>query len=594
MEQKQKQEDEHNTHPSAISRRKLLASMGVFGMMTTVGAGGWSAVAGSVTESTYSGHPGNSGHPGAPGHSSDKPGRSRSNDDSSCCACLNITASPYNAVPGGTVDATAAFEQALADAGEGGCIYVPAGDYLVSAGFTISSNYVKLTGTGRLILGNSIWLNGDGFTCSGLRFKAANTTSQIRGIRADTTTAGRKIERITIDNCEFEDFFYATDFRGNATDLVADIAVLNCKSTAPVGKNAGHFQNVFTINTVYCDNKCYHGQNATSYNFFGGNGKIKIIGNYDYNNSYGSCEIENCPNAEVIVSANNFDKKLWIDDSSTVVIDGNIVKELIFVTVQDNDCDRLVISNNITGRIFLSSFGTYRAGKIKNADISHNQMIGPGSWGIFVSGAYTERCRVKDNRISASVFTQGSIGVGRAAGLDLDIVDNDINGPVLFSSSGGSIRFYGNRNYTLTGNTDSAVMEKLYHSSGSSLQVADVKFIRSQQIVVPASSTGAVTFELTSIAANAGKCSRVTFTSKLGTTSAVVDSCEQRVLITNQAGSTQISAGSLQSVLGNAASNFTTAFALGGGGTGLQVQLTNPNSQSLAVRIAIEEYEQVT
>ncbi|WP_176706251.1 glycosyl hydrolase family 28-related protein [Paenibacillus hemerocallicola] len=566
-------EDRPGTAP--VSRRKLLASIGALGVMTAVGAGGWKASAGTVSESVYSG----------PGCVPDTA--------TACCPFIDITAAPYNAQPGGAVDNSAAFQQALIDAGEGGCIYVPAGDYLIQTGFTVSSSHVTLTGTGRLIAGGAIYVNADAFTCSGLRFKALNTTSQLRAIRAETGNVNRPISRITIEKCEFEDFFYATDFRGTGTYPVSDIAVYNCKSTAPAGKNAGHFQNVNTMNTYYAGNSCYNGQNATSYNFFGGNGKIKLIGNYDFNNSYGSCEIENCPGAEVMISSNNFDKQLWIDDSSTVVIDGNIVKERIFVTVQDNDCDRLVISNNITGRIYVSDFGTYRAGKVKNADICHNQIIGPGSWGIFVSGKYTERCRIKDNYIASSVFAQGSIGVGRAAGLDMEIVDNRINGPVVFSSTGGSIRLYGNLDYTLSGNHETSAMEKLFRSSGATLDVADVGFVRSKQIAVPASGTNSALFVLAPTSAETGRLVKVTFSSRQQGVSGAFDACEQKVLIAGSAGGATVASGPLQKVLANAATDFTTGFSLDGGGTGLTIQIANPNPEAISVRIHLEQYEAV-
>lgn len=376
---------EHNLdpHPDPMtnrswSRRKLLTSFGMIGAFT-VAAGTGAASALSVTEAVYSPR-GQDGPPFGDGLKSH--------------SWIDITQPPYNARPGGEFDNSSIFQAAIDDAGdEGREIYIPPGDYLVQSGFTINKDNITLTGSGRLILGKLISLLGNSFRCSGLKFKALNTTSQIRCIQAQTSLIGRSIERIAITHCEFENFFYSTNFYGTEQFPVKDIVVTNCHSVAPIGKNAGRFQNICTYNTYYGANACYHGQNATSYNFFGGNGKIKIIGNYDYNNSYGSCEIENSPGAEVMIVSNNFDQQIWIDDSSTVIIDGNITPR-IFITVQDNDCENVIVSNNIVDRIYVDKFSTYRSGKVKNLEISHNEVAGPGGWGIFIRGTYATSCRI--------------------------------------------------------------------------------------------------------------------------------------------------------------------------------------------------------
>lgn len=215
--------------PQLPSRRKLLASIGLAGAgacMTVVGAYG--ANASAVVESVYS---------------RTGPGNAPKPHPWKLSSWIDISQPPYNARPDGTYDNSAIFQQAVNDAAsEGGKIYVPAGDYLVGNGFVIDKDYLTLEGTGRLVLGRHISLLADGFRCSGLRFKALNTTSQIRGIQAETALIGRSIGRITIQNCEFEHFFYATNFRGTETYPIRDVVVEGCRSTAPVGINAGHFQ----------------------------------------------------------------------------------------------------------------------------------------------------------------------------------------------------------------------------------------------------------------------------------------------------------------------------------------------------------------
>ncbi|MEF3306152.1 glycosyl hydrolase family 28-related protein [Paenibacillus sp. GYB003] len=569
--------EQHPMTERPLSRRKLLASLGMIGAgayMTAVGARG--ANAASVAETVYS----PSG--GAPFPHQRQPG-----------SWIDITQPPYNAKPGGSFDNSAVFQKAVDDASnDGGKIYVPAGDYLLQSGFTINKERLTLEGTGRLLLGRHISLVAGGFRCSGLRFKAVDATSQIRCIQAESALIGASIERITIENCEFEDFFYATNFRGTEQYPIKDIVVTGCRSTAPAMTNAGHFQNICTFNTYYGGNACYNGQNATSYNFFGGNGKIKIVGNYDSNNSYGSCEIENSPGAEVVISSNNFDKQLWIDDSSTVIIEGNIVKERIFVTVQDNDCKNVIISGNIADRIYVDKFSTYRAGKVKHLEICHNELTGPGGWGIFIRGTYAETCRIVDNRI-ASGFTSGSIGIVRGPELDLDISGNDVNGLILFSGSGGSIRVYANRNYTLSGKNDAPVLERLFQSSGASLNAADVKFVQSQTIRMAAGAPGTAVFAIDPVAAGSGKVVKLTYTACVQQAALVFDAAEQSIIIAGGGGAASVTAGGLSKVSGNAASAFGTAFRLNAEMTELRVVVTNQGAGPMTVGISCMEHAAV-
>jgi len=572
---KDRHKDEHGelletgqTLQRPMSRRKLLATIGAIGagtVLTTVGAKDPVAVWAAA--------------PVPP------PFRSAS--------WINIAEPPYNARPGGSFDNSAIFQKAVNDAPEDGCvIYVPAGDYLVESGFTINKECITFAGTGRLLLGRDITLLAGRFRCSGLRFKALDNGNNIRGFLADTAVAGKTIERITVENCEFEDFFYATHFRGTAQYPVKDIFVTNCKSTAPVGRNAGHFQNVYTYNTYYSGNACYNGQNATSYNFFNGNGKIKIIGNYDFNNAYGSCEIENSPGAEVIIASNNFDKQLWIDDSSRVIIVGNIIKERIFITVQDNDCEHVIISNNITDRIYMDKFSTYRAGKVKNLEICHNELTGPGTWGVFIRGTYAEACRIVDNRIAPG-FENGSIGIVRDPGLDLEISRNEVNGRIFFSSSGGSVRVYGNRNYTLGGTVEASALERLFQSSGASLNVADVKFVQSQTVRVEAGAASSAVFALDPVAAGSGKVVKLTYTACAQHPSPAFDAAEQSIIIANVSGSASISAGPFSKVAGHPAITFTADYRLDAEMKELNVTVANRGAAPLSVGISCMEHAAV-
>lgn len=274
------------------------------------------------------------------------------------------------------------------------------------------------------------------------------------------------------------------------------------------------------------------------------------------------------------------------------MIDGNIIKERIFVTVQDNDCESVIISNNIADRIYVDKFSTYRAGKIKNLEICHNELIGPGGWGIFIRGTYTEACRIVENRIAPG-FTSGSIGVVRDPGLDLEISRNEVNGLILFSSTGGAIRLYGNRNYTLSGKHDAPTLERLFQSSGSRLNVADMKMVQSQTIRAVSGSADSASFAIDPAATGSGKAIKLTYTGCVQHPVPLFDAAEQTVILSNHSGSLHVTAGALSKVSGNAATDFITHFQLNGDMTELRVAITYLGTGTLAVSVSCIEHAAV-
>lgn len=559
------------------SRRKFIGTMSLLGLAAAgAGAGGLKSMLSKETQPNEAGD----AAPNGPPHFN--------------TTHVDITKPPYNAKADGVTDDSKAFSKAMDDATDDGFkVYVPKGKYFIRSGFVVTQPNVILEGSGQLILGNRILLAASHFRCAGLRFKALNTSDQIRCFLAETKDVGKELKHFTIENCEFEDFFYSTDFRGTEAFMIHDIVVTNCRSTAPEFRNAGHFQNVYTVNSYYAGNQCYNGQNATSYNFFGGNGKIKIIGNYDQNNSYGSCEIENSPGAEVIITGNNFDRQLWIDDSSTVIIAGNIVKERIFITVQDDDCDKVIITNNITDRIYVDKFGDYVEGKVRRLEVSHNIFTGPGSYGVFIRGDYAEKCRIKDNQFVPDVFDNGAVGIVRADGLDVEIADNDLNGRIVCSSEGGEVNLYGNKNYTLSGTIATTVMERFFHSGSSSLQVGAVKFVQSQQMSIEPEADAELQFMLDSIPGQSAAVHRVTILSrcKNSDSSSTFNAIEQTILIVNDAGHAEVSAGEAHRVLSGPASDVNVAYDCNADGSILNLTVHNLSTAPMLMRASIEAYD---
>ncbi|MCH7170853.1 glycoside hydrolase family 55 protein, partial [Escherichia coli] len=182
----------------------------------------------------------------------------------------------------------------------------------------------------------------------------------------------------------FEGFFYSTAFVAKNYYLendpnsrtVKNTKVIGCTSVAPDSVNAGHFQHIGVTNAETSHNSTYGGQNATSYNFINQNGFVRIIGNYDHNNSYGSCELENSMVSNSVISGNTFSSYLWVDDTSNVTISGNTVSSRIKVTSQTDDIHNITISANTTKRITIEQFGESPTGLVYGALISCNTITG--------------------------------------------------------------------------------------------------------------------------------------------------------------------------------------------------------------------------
>lgn len=164
-----------------------------------------------------------------------------------------------------------------------------------------------------LITGNA------NITHNGFLIKSSNIISKLTGTQTcknyqtdrsiaffcDAHTDQVDYENILIDGNRFSGYFYSVGFfavgynstPGDPTSKrITNTKIVNCTSSAPQGLNAGHFQHIGVNNAECIGNSTYYGQNATSYNFINQNGYVRVIGNYDANNTYGSIEIENSGN----------------------------------------------------------------------------------------------------------------------------------------------------------------------------------------------------------------------------------------------------------------------------------------------------------
>ncbi|ENF6480720.1 hypothetical protein ABRX47_003865 [Escherichia coli] len=303
----------------------------------------------------------------------------------------------------------------------------------------------------------------------------------------------------------FEGFFYSTAFVAKNyylendpnSRIVKNTKVIGCTSVAPDSVNAGHFQHIGVTNAETSHNSTYGGQNATSYNFINQNGFVRIIGNYDHNNSYGSCEFENSMVSNSVISGNTFSSYLWVDDTSNVTISGNTVSSRIKVTSQTDDVHNITISANTTKRITIEQFGESPTGLVYGALISCNTITGDsdGSSDILCTSLVTGE--ISSNYCHGS---EKNISIVRLDSSDITVRNNKGNkGLLTISNDGGRIIEYGNDSMVLSGSIDSRHIHNLLHPDTSYLDLPG-KYLHGTKYTgsIPPGSTGTVSLQIPS------------------------------------------------------------------------------------------------
>lgn len=415
---------------------------------------------------------------------------------------LRVFATPqmFGAIGDGMVNDIAAIENAIASLDEGGILYFPKGTYLMK-GRAVAINKANITfsGDGLIRCDYGFRLKASHFKAEGLRMEALSYSQDCRAFMIDQSAEGSaSVEGFTFKDCSFENFFYSVCAIGGAYSVegtpsrnypVRDIVIENCYSKTFTDQNAGHFQCIQVENISYINNRTYGGKNASSYNAIQGNGFIRVIGNYDHDNSYASCEIEN-GSAKVIVANNTFRAKIWIDDSFDVVVNANTTEEGILVSVGSNngDAENVIISNNACKNIRCEQFGTYIGGIINHVNIIGNNVRGTNTHGIWMHGNAVKSAKVCNNFITGE--NTNDIAIQRNEQLECYVHNNFGNGKVmLIAGSGGKVYAVDNLNMTSSGSRD-ALFSSHLERSFNGLKVADSS---GQEWRINVSTSGAVT-----------------------------------------------------------------------------------------------------
>ena len=393
-------------------------------------------------------------------------------------AALKVFVTPqmFGAAGDGYKNDTAAIESAIAALEPGGVLYFPKGTYLMTGReVLIEKEHITFMGEGLIRCDYGFRPKASNFRAVGLRMESEVYSENCRAFMIhNVATAGtltKYIENFTFKDCHFTNFFYAVAAVGGAYNHdgteatvgypVRDVVIENCYSTTYTEQNAGHFQCIQVENIAYINNRTYGGKNASSYNAIKGNGYIRVIGNYDHNNSYASCEIENATGKAVIAN-NTFNSKIWVDDSFDAVVNANTSEGGISVTVGSNvgDSENIVVSNNVCKNIRCEQFGTYNGGVIKNVNIIGNIVNGDNTHGVWIHGNAVQAARICGNFITGT--NTNDIAIQRNEQLDCYTQGNFGNGKImLIAGSGGKVYALDVYNMTVSGNRDSLEVSHL-------------------------------------------------------------------------------------------------------------------------------------
>ncbi len=376
---------------------------------------------------------------------------------------LMINVKDFGAVGDGITNDLQAVINAVSSLSPYSTLYFPKGTYLLTGSeIPINEEYITIDGTANLIMDVGFRPKKSHFTIKNLTMTCPSYNINAIAVRVYLPTA--KVSDFQLLNCKFFNFFYACDFSGgdytepNTEILLSDVIVSECYSSTWKDKNAGHFQCINVHNVSYQNNVTYGGQNATSYNAINTNGFLRVVGNYDDYNSYGSCEIENASNQAVVIG-NTFGNTLWADDSKNIIFNANVVMGKIFVTVGSDtgNADNIVISNNICQDIIVDSFGEYVGGSVNNLTIVGNTITSnpnDNAWGILINGQYCKTAYLRNNVITGT-YANGAIGITRSSDSTIVIESNTVSGIVTVVGTGGKVYKMRNIGATYNGTFDS-------------------------------------------------------------------------------------------------------------------------------------------
>lgn len=274
----------------------------------------------------------------------------------------------------------------------------------------------------------------------------------------DTLATG--FENLTVEHCQFYNFAYCVRSRmvnETTSNKNNNLKFLNCYNEAPSSTvNSGGFNVWQTDNVEVISNTFIGGSTAASIGITGGAGKSIISNNYVYQNPEFGIQVESFDSVaietnECLITDNVLDCTIAIDDSTNVICSNNIC-DCIGVFYRTYECDDIVVSNNITGKIIATSiYSPSENGKIKTLVISGNICVGckyqytkteiNNNYGIVTTSLVLNPI-VINNYIKPNTFTTHDIGISPKNSGFTGFSGNNSTEAFLTSTLGEGIKYY--------------------------------------------------------------------------------------------------------------------------------------------------------
>lgn len=375
-----------------------------------------------------------------------------------------------------SVDVSTYFQAAF-DAAEnynGIHLIVPKGAYYINN--QVATNYDNISISGR---GKPLLVIGTGKAAGTQMFLIRNNYFAARGMEIYSPTkthcfyvqppAAADLTGFTFEELEGRGLFYMVRCDGAADRLVRDVLVKNCKNTAPVGTNCGHFMVDHGVGVQYLGNTIRYGNFTSGYGVADST-NIVIANNIEQDMedtgaaTEAACQIEDCENANAVITGNSFEHDIWVSGSGNVRVEGNTCRRMR-VSIGNTDgynVRKVSFSNNTAAQIHVAKFGGTTPPERISARFINNDLDPSGrtvngsaiSSLVYSEGSWITSLELRGNRALSDASTNACI-MSRSATTTYRVFDNDF-GSLTHSVSGGSVgKLYerGNRNkLTKTGN----------------------------------------------------------------------------------------------------------------------------------------------
>lgn len=333
---------------------------------------------------------------------------------------------------------------ALAAVPVGGTLYVPPGKTCRFDGsYSVSTANVTLSMAGAtLVLGGGL-AAGDkviAWRGSGGRVRGGRLAMTTRTVPVWLANDAAPVRDFHMDGVQSDGYFYylVAGRIDLTTHAIEDVKVTNALGTAAAGQNAGGTMFYGVDGFTVSGNSFRNAMNSSVIGIAAGsrNGSVtdnRVRGVRDTAAIVeAGIQVEDCPNANIVISGNVTDHDVWIDDSSNVTIGANDVRRYRFTASgTTGDLTSLRLTGGKAGQLNVAAYGPQAGQRIYldvdalTLDPAGKALFGsPLESSIYAEGGVVGRLSVSRLRTISSASAT-AVRLSRDAGARFDFLDSD-------------------------------------------------------------------------------------------------------------------------------------------------------------------------